>query len=120
MKGNSVFEHTLARDCSPVWKGIIGARAFIWKGVCFELGICFDLNHLVDPWISTLQGGIPCLKKRGDLFGIRRVVDLKEFGSNYRNIQKLQDIFVEDSVKAILQIPWPNSVYKLIWRGNES
>lgn len=121
LKNKTFFEYKLQGGTSSVWKGIIEARHVIRSSSCFKLGNGHDSHPLFDPWVPELEDRIPRLKEGIGALELRRVVELKNPNRDEWNFEKLEDLFEDQSVRAILNLPWPTSPSKdiLIWKGNK-
>lgn len=95
-------------------------RKPICKGAKFKIGNDYGINPCKDPWVPSLEDGVPKLKEGINLNCLRRVYELKDPELEEWDVQK-NLLFEAESANAILQIKWQNSRDEniLIWKGNE-
>lgn len=103
-----------------MWKGIIEARPLIRSNSCYKIGNSFSIHPLFNLWIPRLANGVPQVKVEVDVTTLRRVVELNDAEGDIWNVEKLEEFFSKNSVRAITKIPWPSFTCedKLICRGN--
>lgn len=122
LKGKSFFEVRRTSGASFAWQGILSSRPFVKKRACFKIGNGFTINPWKDPWIKRLPDWIHILKDRVDARHWCKIIDLRLKESNGWNEPVLRHLCNDESVEAILKIPWPSEQEedRLFWLGNNS
>lgn len=104
---------------SNVWRGIVNAREWILKGICFQVGDVSNINIWNDSWVPGLAERVP--RPREWVFSkvISKVADLKDGDGVGWNVELVKSLFTEEVANYILNVSWSNFVCKdkLLWQG---
>lgn len=104
LRGNSFFQHNLNPGASNVWKGIVGARQWLFKGACFQMGDGCNINIWHDPWIPGLIDRMPTLGKRATNSLVRKVANLEDENDVGWNTMLMKEMFPVEVANCILNI----------------
>ncbi|KAF3437406.1 hypothetical protein FNV43_RR20159 [Rhamnella rubrinervis] len=111
----------LKKGVSPVWRGIICSRACLTSNARFQIGDGSSIR-LTDPWVPGLLSSKVTFIEGVEMPTWLKVRDLKKIEEDEWDEEKLQTLFVADTVEAILRIKWPRVTCndKLIWIDNKT
>ena len=121
LRGKSFLKTSHSSSDSWLWKGILGARNTLQKGVCYLVGSGVSIKIWEDPWIPSIENFSPCAT--GNINPSPNwVVDLMTDDRLNWDINKLNNLFDPSTVQAILKIHLSpaHTQDKIIWAPNKS
>ncbi|XP_048324699.2 uncharacterized protein LOC125421031 [Ziziphus jujuba] len=106
------------KNGSWAWKGILKSRKLLSNGLCFRVGKVDKINFWEDSWIPNNPNFKPQQLSEANRTKFGMDDSLKCLNGDW-NTLKLQNLFVEETVKSISKISSFNHLEdKLIWCGN--
>ena len=104
------------KNASKTWKAIEGLKSLIMKGACFIVGDGAVIDIWKDPWVPWLPNFLP-LPKDDSMNEAFVVACLINQSSRAWNVARLNELFDDISMEAIIKITLPSSPRpnKLIW-----
>lgn len=105
------------KNVSHTWRAIERMKVLVSKGACCMVGDGVDIDVWKDPWVPCLEGYKPMPRNSMAEMGPLTVSSLINSTNRKWDIQKLNNLFNDDSVEAILKINLTRSARrdKLLW-----
>ena len=120
LRGQSFLKASPSSSHSWLWKGILGAKNTLQKGVCYLVGTGDSIRIWEDPWIPSIENFSP--NSSGNITSPLLVVDLMTKDRLHWDTNILNNFFDPSIVQAILKIHLSvaHPQDKIIWAPNKS